>query len=179
MVYIAGQAKEIKLTADECTAIGDYAMYNNTNIAKINLPGVKTIGKACFTGCSALAELLVPNLVSVDTNSYITWSGVASLNVVDIHLSNNFVSFGATEFADKSSTTIYVANENVKEKLQQKFKKCPIVIGEPQSTEKFKVNYSIANIEIDGKKIGEIEAWTNGARNFEQVQTYPKAIAFR
>ena len=90
LVYIAGQAKEIKLTADECTAIGDYAMYNNTNIAKINLPGVKTIGKACFTGCSALAELLVPNLVSVDTNSYITWSGVASLNVVDIHLSNNF-----------------------------------------------------------------------------------------
>ena len=34
LVYIAGQAKEIKLTADECTAIGDYAMYNNTNIAK-------------------------------------------------------------------------------------------------------------------------------------------------
>ena len=174
LVYIAGQAKEIKLTADECTAIGDYAMYNNTNIAKINLPGVKTIGKACFTGCSALAELLVPNLVSVDTNSYITWSGVASLNVVDIHLSNNFVSFGATEFADKSSTTIYVANENVKEKLQQKFKKCQIVIGEPQSTEKFKVNYSITNIEIDGKKIGEIEAWTNAARNFETGTDIPK-----
>ena len=138
LVYIAGQAKEIKLTADECTAIGDYAMYNNTNIAKINLPGVKTIGKACFTGCSALAELLVPNLVSVDTNSYITWSGVASLNVVDIHLSNNFVSFGATEFADKPLQPFTLANENVKEKLQQKFKKCPIVIGEPQSTEKFK-----------------------------------------
>lgn len=80
----------------------------------------------------------------------------------------------ATEFADKSSTTIYVANENVKEKLLQKFKKCQIVIGEPQSTEKFKVNYSITNIEIDGKKIGEIEAWTNGARNFETGTEIPK-----
>ena len=105
------------------------------------------------------------------------WCGIA--NVVDIHLSNNFVSFGATEFADKSSTTIYVANENVKEKLQQKFKKCQIVIGEPQSTEKFKVNYSITNIEIDGKKIGEIEAWTMVHATSKQVQTYPKAIAFR
>ncbi|GAB6975484.1 hypothetical protein JCM15124A_03910 [Prevotella falsenii] len=167
LVYLAGQAKEIKLSADECTAIGDEAMYGNANLTKVDLPGVKTIGKNSFTYCSALAELLVPNLVSVATNSYVAWSGVGSLAVVDIHLSKDFVSFGATEFADKTSTTIYVADENVKAKLEKKFNKCKIVIGEPQAAEKFKVNYAITNIEVNGKKIGEIEAWTNSARNFE------------
>lgn len=167
LVYLAGQAKEIKLTADECIAIGDNAMYNNTNVAKVDLPGVKTIGKAAFTGCSALSELLVPNLVSVSTDSYITWSGVASLTVVDIHLSKDFVSFGATEFTDKTATTIYVANEDVKAKLAKKFNKCKIVVGEPQGVQKFVVNYSISNITVGGRKIGEIEAWTDGARDFE------------
>ena len=173
LVYLAGQAKEIKLADSECTAIGDYAMHNNTNVTKVDLHGVKTIGKNSFTGCSALSELLVPNLVSVSTDSYITWSGVASLTTVDIHLSKDFVSFGATEFADKTSTTIYVADENVKSKLEKKFNKCKIVIGEPQSAEKFVVNYSITNIEVGGKKIGEIEAWTDGARDFETGAEIP------
>lgn len=177
LVYLAGKAKEIKLTADECTAIGDDALYNNTNVTKIDLPGVKTIGKNSFTGCSALSELLVPNLVSVATDSYITWSGVASLTVVDIHLSKDFVSFGATEFADKTSTTIYVADENVKAKLQKKFSKCKIVIGEPQSVKNYKVTYYITNIEVAGKKTGEIEAWTNGARNFETGTEIPDGNA--
>ena len=173
LVYLAGQAKEIKLSDSECTAIGDYAMHNNTNVTKVDLHGVKTIGKNSFTGCSALSELLVPNLVSVSTDSYITWSGVASLTTVDIHLSKDFVSFGTTEFADKTSTTIYVADETVKSKLEKKFNKCKIVIGEPQSSEKFVVNYSITNIEVGGKKIGEIEAWTDGARDFETGAEIP------
>ena len=155
LVALAGTATEIALDATECKAIGSEALYGNAALKKVNLPGVVTIGNKALTNCSSLSELLVPNLKNVVDDSFITWNGVGSLSVVDIHLSTDFDSFGYSPFPDKATTTIYVANNTIKEKLEKTFKKCKIVVGAPGEVQKYAVTFS----HNEG---GTVEAWTTG-----------------
>lgn len=163
LVSLAGAAKEIVLPEADCSSIGEEAMYGCQNLQKIDLAGVVEIGNKALTNCRALSELFVPNLKNVIDNSYITWSGVGALSVVDIHLSKDFNSFGNSVFPDKETTTIYVASDAIKTKLSSVFKKCKIVVGAPGELKKYKVTYTC-------NEGGVMEAWTTGGINVESGQ---------
>lgn len=156
MAFIGG-GKEISLDADVCKAVGEEAFFNMASLKKVTLPGVTVIGNKAFVMCSSLSELYVPRLVRVMDDSYFTFSGVSALSIIDIHLSTNFETLGHS-LADREQTTIYVANQNIKDKLTEKFKKCKIVIGEPSSINKYEVKFSGTPVEY-----GTMEAWTTGA----------------
>ncbi|MDD7317790.1 MAG: leucine-rich repeat protein [Prevotella sp.] len=164
LIAFAGAKNEVSLDAETCKIVGEQAFQSNTMLKKVNLPGVTVVGSNAFNMCSSLTELYLPRLVRVNDDSFTTFNGVGSLSVIDIHLSENFETFGYS-LADKSQTTIYVASETIKTKLQKEFSKCNIVVGEPAATKKYKVTFSATPADL-----GTMEAWTTGAVDVQSGQ---------
>ena len=155
---LAGGVQKVTL-GEECKAIGDNAIFGCKALERLELPYVKEIGTNAFINCTKLAELYLPRLERIKKD-LLSFSGVGSLRVVDLHLSNS-ISGLEVLWPDKETTTVYVATEAIKTELAQKLKKCQIVVGAPAGTQqRYKVNY---------KPIGEgtLEAWTTGAQNVQ------------
>ena len=158
LCVLAGGVQKVTL-GEECKAIGDNAIFGCVALERLELPYVKEIGTGAFVNCTKLAELYLPRLERIKWH-YLSFSGVGSLRVVDLHLSNS-ISGLETLWPDKETTTVYVASEAIKTELAQKLKKCQIIVGAPAGTQqRYKVNY---------KAIGDgtLEAWTTGAQNVE------------
>lgn len=155
---LAGGVQKVTL-GEECKAIGDNAIFGCGALERLELPYVKEIGSGAFVNCTKLAELYLPRLERIK-NHWLSFSGVSSLRVVDLHLSNS-ISGLATLWPDKETTTVYVASEAIKTELAQKLKKCQIIVGAPAGTQqRYKVTYkAIGN--------GTLDVWTTGARNVQ------------
>lgn len=155
---LAGGVQKVTL-GEECKAIGDNAIFGCGALERLELPYVKEIGTNAFVNCTKLAELYLPRLERIK-NNWLSFSGVGSLRVVDLHLSNS-ISGLETLWPDNNTTIVYVATEAIKTELAQKLKKCQIVVGAPAGTQqRYKVNYkAIGN--------GTLEAWTTSAQNVE------------
>lgn len=156
LVAFAGGKNELSLDAETCKIVGEQAFQSNALLKKVTLPGVTVVGNNAFNMCTSLTEIYLPRLVRINDDSFLTFNGVASLSIIDIHLSENFETFGHS-LADKEQTTIYVANATIQEKLQKEYKKCKIVVGEPGAKNKYKVTYSWTP-----NNGGAMEAWTTG-----------------
>ncbi|WP_238296278.1 leucine-rich repeat domain-containing protein [Porphyromonas uenonis] len=155
---LAGGVQKVTL-GEECKAIGDNAIFGCGALERLELPYVKEIGTNAFVNCTKLAELYLPRLERIK-NNWLSFSGVGSLRVVDLHLSNS-ISGLETLWPDNNTTIVYVATEAIKTELAQKLKKCQIVVGAPAGTQqRYKVTY---------KAIGDgtLEAWTSGAQDVE------------
>ena len=155
---LAGGVQKVTL-GEECKAIGDNAIFGCGALERLELPYAKEIGTGAFVNCTKLAELYLPRLERIKWH-YLSFSGVGSLRVVDLHLSNS-ISGLETLWPDKETTTIYVASEAIKTELAQKLKKCQIVVGTPAGTQQ--------RYEVTYKAIGDgqLEAWTTGAQDVE------------
>lgn len=155
---LAGGVQKVTL-GEECKAIGDNAIFGCGALERLELPYAKEIGTGAFVNCTKLAELYLPRLERIKSH-YLSFSGVGSLRVVDLHLSNS-ISGLESLWPDKETTTVYVATEAIKTELAQKLKKCQIVVGAPAGTQqRYKVTYkAIGN--------GTLEVWTTGARNVQ------------
>ena len=155
---LAGGVQKVTL-GEECKAIGDNAIFGCGALERLELPYAKEIGAGAFVNCTKLAELYLPRLERIKWH-YLSFSGVGSLRVVDLHLSNS-ISGLETLWPDKETTTVYVASEAIKTELAQKLKKCQIVVGAPAGTQqRYKVTYKAIGD-------GQLEAWTTGARDVE------------
>ena len=155
---LAGGVQKVTL-GEECKAIGDNAIFGCGALERLELPYAQEIGVGAFVNCTKLAELYLPRLERIKSH-YLSFTGVGSLRVVDLHLSNS-ISGLESLWPDKETTTVYVASEAIKTELAQKLKKCQIIVGVPAGTQqRYKVNY---------KPIGEgtLEAWTTGAQNVQ------------
>ena len=144
---------------EECKAIGDNAIFGCGALEHLELPYVKEIGTGAFVNCTKLAELYLPRLERIKSH-YLSFTGVGSLRVVDLHLSNSISGLKAL-WPDKETTTVYVASEAIKTELAQKLKKSQIVVGAPAGTQqRYKVTYKAIGD-------GQLEAWTSGAQDVE------------
>ena len=144
---------------EECKAIGDNAIFGCGALEHLELPYVKEIGTGAFVNCTKLAELYLPCLERIKSH-YLSFTGVGSLRVVDLHLSNSISGLEAL-WPDKETTTVYVASEAIKTELAQKLKKCQIIVGAPAGTQqRYKVTYKAIGD-------GQLEAWTSGAQDVE------------
>ena len=153
---LAGGVQKVTL-GEECKAIGDNAIFGCKALERLELPYVKEIGTNAFVNCTKLAELYLPRLERIKWH-HLSFSGVGSLRVVDLHLSNS-ISGLEVLWPDKETTTVYVATEAIKTELAQKLTKCQIVVGAPAGTQKrCTVNYSC-------NEGGTLEAWTTGAQD--------------
>lgn len=162
---LAGGVSEVSI-GEECKAIGDNATLNCKNLVKLELPYVKTVGKNAFVNGSKLEELYLPRLERIEQN-YLSFSGVAALRIVDIHLSES-VSELKTLWPNKETTTVYVANETVKAELSKQLSKCQFVIGAPTGThQRYTVTYS-------SNEGGVLEAWTTGSVDVESGAQLPE-----
>jgi len=155
---LAGGVQKVTL-GEECKAIGDNSIFGCGALERLELPYVKEIGSGAFVNCTKLAELYLPRLERIKKD-WLSFSGVGSLRVVDLHMSNS-VSGLEKLWSDKETTTVYVASEAIKTELAQKLKKCQIIVGAPAGTQqRYKVTYkAIGN--------GTLEVWTTGARNVQ------------
>ena len=155
---LAGGVQKVTL-GEECKAIGDNAIFGCGALERLELPYAKEIGTGAFVNCTKLVELYLPRLERIKWH-YLSFSGVGSLRVVDLHLSNS-ISGLETLWPDKETTTIYVASEAIKTELAQKLKKCQIVVGTPAGTQqRYKVTYKAIGD-------GQLEVWTTGAQDVE------------
>ena len=153
---LAGGVQKVTL-GEECKAIGDNAIYGCGALERLELPYAQEIGEGAFVNCTKLTELYLPRLERIKWH-YLSFSGVGSLRVVDLHLSNS-ISGLESLWPDKETTTVYVASEEIKTELAQKLKKCEIVVGTPSGTQqRYKVNFSFTGD-------GQLEAWTTGAQD--------------
>lgn len=155
---LAGGVQKVTL-GEECKAIGDNAIFGCGALERLELPYVKEIGSGAFVNCTKLAELYLPRLERIKKD-WLSFSGVGSLRVVDLHMSNS-VSGLEKLWPDKETTTVYVASEAIKTELAQKLKKCQIIVGAPAGTQqRYKVTYKAIGD-------GQLEVWTTGARNVQ------------
>lgn len=155
---LAGGVQKVTL-GEECKAIGDNAIFGCGALERLELPYVKEIGSGAFVNCTKLAELYLPRLERIKKD-WLSFSGVGSLRVVDLHRSNS-VSGLEKLWSDKETTTVYVASEAIKTELAQKLKKCQIIVGAPAGTQqRYKVTYKAIGD-------GQLEVWTTGARNVQ------------
>lgn len=155
---LAGGVQKVTL-GEECKAIGDNAIFGCKALERLELPYVKEIGTNAFVNCTKLAELYLPRLERIKWH-HLSFSGVGSLRVVDLHLSNS-ISGLEVLWPDKETTTVYVATEAIKTELAQKLKKCQIVVGAPAGTQqRYKVTYKAIGD-------GQLEVWTTGAQDVE------------
>lgn len=159
---LAGGVQKVTL-GEECKAIGDNAIYGCGALERLELPYAQEVGAGAFVNCTKLTELYLPRLERIK-NSYLSFNGVGSLRVVDLHLSNS-ISGLEVLWPDKETTTVYVASEEIKTELAQKLKKCQIVVGAPAGTQqRYKITYKAIGD-------GQLEAWTTGAQNIESGAT--------
>ena len=155
---LAGGVQKVTL-GEECKAIGDNAIFGCKALERLELPYVKEIGTNAFVNCTKLAELYLPRLERIKWH-HLSFSGVGSLRVVDLHLSNS-ISGLEVLWPDKETTTVYVATEAIKTELAQKLKKCQIVVGAPAGTQqRYKVTYKAIGD-------GQLEVWTTGTQDVE------------
>ena len=155
---LAGGVQKVTL-GEECKAIGDNSIFGCGALERLELPYVKEIGSGAFVNCTKLAELYLPRLERIKKD-WLSFSGVGSLRVVDLHMSNS-VSGLEKLWSDKETTTVYVASEAIKTELAQKLKKCQIIVGAPAGTQqRYKVTYKAIGD-------GQLEVWTTGARNVQ------------
>lgn len=155
---LAGGVQKVTL-GEECKAIGNNAVFGCKALERLELPYVKEIGTNAFVNCTKLAELYLPRLERIKWH-HLSFSGVGSLRVVDLHLSNS-ISGLEVLWPDKETTTVYVATEAIKTELAQKLKKCQIVVGAPAGTQqRYKVTYKAIGD-------GQLEVWTTGAQDVE------------
>ena len=153
---LAGGVQKVTL-GEECKAIGDNAIFGCGALERLELSYAQEIGEGAFVNCTKLTELYLPRLERIKWH-YLSFSGVGSLRVVDLHLSNS-ISGLESLWPDKETTTVYVASEAIKTELAQKLKKCEIVVGTPSGTQqRYKVNFSFTGD-------GQLEAWTTGAQD--------------
>ena len=156
LCVLAGGVQKVTL-GEECKAIGDNAIFGCKALERLELPYVKEIGTNAFVNCTKLAELYLPRLERIKWH-HLSFSGVGSLRIVDLHLSNS-ISGLETLWPDNNTTTVYVASEAIKTELAQKLKNCQIIVGAPAGTQqRYKVTYSFTGD-------GQLEAWTTGAQN--------------
>lgn len=172
LVALAGASKEIALEADVCKRVGEEAFFGCQNLETITLPGVTIIENKAFTNCSRLTKIIVPKLLRVEDRSFITWQGVGALSMVDIHEATNFETFGNSPFADKASTTIYVASQEIKDRLEKIFKKCKVSIGIPGETKSYTVSFTY-------NEGGIMEAWTTGGLDIKSGNKLPQGALVR
>ena len=153
---LAGGVQKVTL-GEECKAIGNNAVFGCKALERLELPYVKEIGTNAFVNCTKLAELYLPRLERIKWH-HLSFSGVGSLRVVDLHLSNSIAGLEVL-WPDKETTTVYVASEAIKTELAQKLKKCQIVVGAPAGTQqRYKVTYKAIGD-------GQLEVWTTGAQD--------------
>ncbi len=153
---LAGGVQKVTL-GEECKAIGDNAIFGCGALERLELPYAKEIGTGAFVNCTKLTELYLPRLERMKRD-WLSFSGVGSLRIVDLHLSNS-ISGLETLWPDNNTTTVYVASEAIKTELAQKLKNCQIIVGAPAGTQqRHKVTYSFTGD-------GQLEAWTTGAQN--------------
>ncbi len=153
---LAGGVQKVTL-GEECKAIGDNAIFGCGALERLELPYAKEIGTGAFVNCTKLTELYLPRLERMKKD-WLSFSGVGSLRIVDLHLSNS-ISGLETLWPDNNTTTVYVASEAIKTELAQKLKNCQIIVGAPAGTQqRHKVTYSFTGD-------GQLEAWTTGAQN--------------
>ncbi len=156
-VIILPQFAKITLP-DETTTIADGAAQNVKTLQTIIGKSVTTIGESSFLSADALESIYLPKLENV---GFLSFSQIGGIKLVDIHESTQFTAFSNYNNggpADKTSLTIYVANETVKTALEQYYKKAKIIVGAPASElKKYRVNFKV---EPEGS--GFIEAWTTG-----------------
>lgn len=156
---LAGGVQKVTL-GEECKAIGDNAIFGCGALERLELPYAKEIGKGAFVNCTKLTELYLPRLERIK-NDWLSFNGVGSLRVVDLHLSNSISGLEETHWKDKETTTVYVASEAIKTELAQKLKKCQIIVGAPAGTQQ---RYKVTHKAIGN---GTLEAWTTSAQNVE------------
>ena len=94
------------------TSIGNYAFYECSSLASIELPSsVTSIGNHAFSGCSSLSSVELPS--SVGSIGYNAFYGCSSLSSVE--LPSSVTSIGSGAFSGCSSiSSINVDNENTK-----------------------------------------------------------------
>ena len=81
------------------TGIGDHAFFYNKGISKINLPaGITYLDKYCFSGCSALTGLNIPEAVT-RIGSY----ALSSTGLSEIVIPDNTVELGTGAFSENPS----------------------------------------------------------------------------
>lgn len=157
LVAVAGGAKEIKLDAG-CTRVGVGAFFNAKGVVEIDLPEVTHVEEKAFNGCSALVRLSFPKLETI-ADDWMLFNGVGALSIVDVHQSPAFAGFHGN-LPNKSTLTVYVANETVKALLQKELSKAKIVVGAPPAdTQMVTIKYRLEGGE------GRMEAWTQGAQD--------------
>ena len=67
------------------TSIGNYALYNCTNLTSVTIPnGVTSIGSSAFSGCSGLASVTIPGgVTSIGNYAFSGCSGLTSVTIPD------------------------------------------------------------------------------------------------
>ena len=82
-----------EVTVKDITSVKDYGFYSCTEITKVNLPNVITIGSNVFYGDRQLSELNIPNLKKMGGNNFYNCVNITKLlieNLEEITSNNNF-----------------------------------------------------------------------------------------
>lgn len=159
---IYGAASKIsELNIPEAKVIGEYVFQNNTNISRVVMENLKEIKDGAFCGCSKLFDLRIPKLEKLPSWGPMTFNGCTSLRIVDVHESADFEGFKNCGIPNKKELTIYVANEEVKKRVESQLDKVSVVIGEPDS------NINSYLIEYECSEGGIIDAWSSNIMNLE------------
>lgn len=163
-IRVGSQQAEFRLDAS-IKGIGENAFFNCTEMALFSASECRTISSGAFGNCRKLTELFLPKLEEVSSN-WLTFNGV-KLSILDLHLSERITTFHRN-LANHENFTIYVLNEEVKEKLAKEFTRAKIVVGKPKTGKKYTIAYRCDALR------GQIEAWTTGAREVKDREELPE-----
>ncbi len=150
---IGSQQLQIRLS-DKIKRIGPAAFYQCDSLIALSAPNCRYIDQQGLTNCSKLTELYLPHLEAI-ADHWMTLYQVR-LHLLDVHLSDKLSTLHGL-LADHDHLSIYVANEQVQQRLQKEFSQARIIIGKPQHMQKYAIN-----IRFDSKK-GSVDAWRRGA----------------
>ncbi len=106
---IFGSQVKDYILGDDVNGIGDYAFYNFSSLASINIGnGMTSIGYAAFYNCSGLTSVTIPNSVtSIGGNAFSGCTGLTSVTIP-----NSVTSIGGYAFSGCSGLTSVTLNSN-------------------------------------------------------------------
>lgn len=84
---------------DIIASIGEYAFYDSSTLASVNLPNVTSIGKYAFYSCKALTRVGIPNVTSIVDYTFQNCSTLASVDLTNVKSISTYAFLGCKALA--------------------------------------------------------------------------------
>lgn len=149
-----GQKYLPKITANNCTSVGDYAFYDCQSLTEANLPSISRIPNYCFYNNSSLKVINAENATAIGDSAFYNCTQLEEINLPKAQTMGSYAFRGCTNLKN-----IILTPENTYTISSYTFYDCVNLVTDIATNAKSISDYGLYNtgiLEIDSNNINSL-----------------------